>query len=312
LEIKEYKIEKDLVGIRLDKAITIKDSALSRVAIQRLIDEGNILVNGNVIKASYKLNLNDMVSITIPEAKEVEIKPQDIPLNVVYEDTDILVINKQKGLVVHPGNGNQDGTLVNAIMAKCKESLSGIGGEIRPGIVHRIDKDTTGLLIIAKNDNAHINMSNQIKEHKVKKTYIALVRGTIKENEATINMPIGRSNKDRIKMAVKRDGKSAVTHIKVLERFDEFTLIEVRLETGRTHQIRVHMAEIGHPIIGDYIYSNGKNPFNIEGQMLHSEKLEFEHPITKKQMKLEAKLPEYFEEVLDNLRKLRINCTKKM
>jgi 23S rRNA pseudouridine1911/1915/1917 synthase len=249
MEVKEYKIEKGLVGIRLDKAIAVKNSSLSRVAIQRLIDEQHILANGAVAKPSYKLNLNDVVSINIPEIKEVEIKPQDIPLDVIYEDTDILVINKQKGLVVHPGNGNPDGTLVNAIMAKCKDSLSGIGGEIRPGIVHRIDKDTTGLLIIAKNDNAHINMSNQIKEHKVKKTYIGLVRGVIKENEATVNMPIGRSNKDRIKMAVKKDGKSAITHIKVLERFSEFTLIEAIIETGRTHQIRVHMAKIGYPVL---------------------------------------------------------------
>lgn len=302
MEVKEYKIEQELVGIRLDKAISMKDISISRVAVQRLIDEENILVNGKKTKASYKLNLNDVVSIKKEEPKDVEIKAQEIPLDVVYEDDDILVVNKQKGLVVHPGNGNPDGTLVNAIMARCRDSLSGIGGEIRPGIVHRIDKDTSGLLIVAKNDQSHINVSEQIKNHEVKKTYIALVRGIIKENQATIDMPIARSTKDRTKMAVSKNGKNAVTHIKVLERFNNYTLLEVNIETGRTHQIRVHLSQIGYPIVGDYVYSNGKNPFNIEGQMLHSMRLEFKHPKTNKEMKLEAKLPEYFEKVLKQLR----------
>ncbi len=302
----EYKINEDLVGIRLDKAISMKDKDLSRVAVQRLIDEENILVNGKKTKSSYKLNLDDIVTIIKKEAKETEIKPQDIPLDIVYEDNDILVVNKQKGLVVHPGNGNPDGTLVNAIMNHCKESLSGIGGEIRPGIVHRLDKDTSGILIIAKNDKAHINISEQIKNHEVKKTYIALVRGIVRENMATIDMPIARSNKDRTKMAVSKNGKNAITHIKVLERFKEFTLLEVNIETGRTHQIRVHLSEIGYPIVGDYVYSNGKNPFNVVGQMLHSMRIEFKHPVTNKQMKLEAELPEYFEEILTSLRKENI------
>ena len=302
MEKKDYKINEELVGIRLDKAISMKDNSLSRMAVQRLIDEENILINGQKTKASYKLNLNDIVTIIKEEPKEVEIKPEDIPLDVVYEDNDILVVNKQKGLVVHPGNGNPDGTLVNAIMAKCKDSLSGIGGEIRPGIVHRIDKDTSGLLIVAKNDNAHIKVSEQIKNHEVKKTYIALVRGVIRENQATIDMPIARSTKDRTKMAVSKNGKNAVTHIKVLERFKDFTLLEVNIETGRTHQIRVHLSQIGYPIVGDYVYSNGKNPFCVEGQMLHSMKLEFKHPTTEKEMSLEAKLPEYFEQVLKELR----------
>lgn len=302
----EYKINEDLVGIRLDKAISMKDKDLSRVAVQRLIDEENILVNGKKTKSSYKLNLDDIVTIIKKEAKETEIKPQDIPLDIVYEDNDILVVNKQKGLVVHPGNGNPDGTLVNAIMNHCKESLSGIGGEIRPGIVHRLDKDTSGILIIAKNDKAHINISEQIKNHEVKKTYIALVRGIVRENMATIDMPIARSNKDRTKMAVSKNGKNAITHIKVLERFKEFTLLEVNIETGRTHQIRVHLSEIGYPIVGDYVYSNGKNQFNVVGQMLHSMRIEFKHPVTNKQMKLEAELPEYFEEILTSLRKENI------
>ena len=302
MDQKEYKISEEYVGLRLDKAISMKDESLSRVAVQRMIDEENILVNGKQAKISYKLKLNDIVTIIKEEPKEVEIKAEDIPLDVIYEDNDILVVNKQKGLVVHPGNGNPDGTLVNAIMARCKDSLSGIGGEIRPGIVHRIDKDTSGLLIIAKNDAAHINVSEQIKNHEVRKTYIALVRGIVKENQATINMPIARSEKDRTKMAVSKKGKEAVTHITVLERFDGFTLLEVNIETGRTHQIRVHLSQIGYPIVGDFVYSNGKNPFGVEGQMLHSAKLDFVHPVTGKNMHLEAKLPEYFEEVLNKLR----------
>ena len=302
MDKKEYKISEEFVGLRLDKAISMKDESLSRVAVQRMIDEENILVNEKATKTSYKLKLNDIVTIIKEEPKEVEIKAEDIPLDVIYEDKDILVVNKQKGLVVHPGNGNPDGTLVNAIMARCKDSLSGIGGEIRPGIVHRIDKDTSGLLIIAKNDAAHINVSEQIKNHEVKKTYIALVRGVLKENQATINMPIARSEKDRTKMAVSKKGKEAITHITVLERFDGFTLLEVNIETGRTHQIRVHLAQIGYPIVGDFVYSNGRNPFGVEGQMLHSSKLDFVHPTTGEKMHLEAKLPEYFEEVLNKLK----------
>ena len=302
MEPKKYIITQNLEGLRLDKAIALKEG-LSRVTIQRLIDEEKILVNGKVVKASNKVGLKDEITIFKDEPKETKLEAEDIPLDIVYEDDDILVVNKQKGLVVHPGNGNPNGTLVNAVMAYCKDSLSGIGGEIRPGIVHRIDKDTSGLLIIAKNDEAHINMSEQIKNHEVKKTYIALVRGRMKENKATINMPIARSDKDRTKMAVSKRGKSAVTHIEVIEKFDNYTLLNVNIETGRTHQIRVHLAQIGYPIVGDFVYSNGKNPFNVVGQMLHSQKLEFKHPVTGEKMSLEAPLPEYFEEVLEKLRK---------
>ena len=302
MEKKDYTITEEFAGVRLDKAVSQKDESISRASVQRMIDEELILVNGKKAKASYKIAVGDVVTIIKEEPKEVEIKAEDIPLDVIYEDSDILVVNKQKGLVVHPGNGNPDGTLVNAIMARCKDSLSGIGGEIRPCIVHRIDKDTSGLLIIAKNDKAHINVSEQIKNHEVKKTYIALVRGNVRENQATIDMPIARSTKDRTKMAVSKTGKNAVTHIKVLERFNDYTLLEVNIETGRTHQIRVHMSQIGYPIVGDYVYSNGKNPFGVEGQMLHSAKLEFVHPINGEKMSLEAKLPEYFEKVLKVLR----------
>ena len=291
----------DLENMRLDAYISSKKTNLSRTNIQRLIEEGNVLVNGQKKKISYKVQIGDNIEINIPEAKETSIKAENIPVEVVYEDDDIIVVNKPKGMVVHPANGNPDGTLVNAIMAMCKGSLSGIGGEIRPGIVHRLDKDTSGLLIVAKNDLAHINMSNQIKDRKVKKIYIALVKGNINENEATINMPIGRSTKDRKKMAVRKDGKEAITHFKVLKRYKNYTLLEVKIDTGRTHQIRVHMAEIGHPVVGDMVYSKGKNEFGVEGQMLHSKSLDFKHPITGKEMHLEARLPEYFEKVLEKL-----------
>ena len=299
--MKKIVISKEQKGNRIDKVL--KDELISREAVQRLLEDGKILVNGKEVKPSYKVQENDIIQIEKEEPKEIELKPQEIPLDVIYEDPDIIVINKQKGMVVHPGNGNSEGTLVNALMAKCKDSLSGIGGQIRPGIVHRLDKDTSGIMIVAKNDNAHINLSNQIKNREVKKTYIALVRGVIKENEATINMPIARSTKDRVKMAVSKKGKEAITHFKVLERFDGFTLLEVKIDTGRTHQIRVHLSEIGYPVVGDYIYSNGKNPFGVEGQMLHAYRLDFKHPVTGKEMQLEAKLPEYFEKIIKELQK---------
>lgn len=290
--------------IRLDSYIAKKDESLSRSMIQKLLEESKITVNGNVVKASYKVQVGDRIQIEIEPPKEVKLEAQDIPIDIIYEDDDIIVVNKPKGLVVHPANGNPDGTLVNAIMAICKDSLSGIGGELRPGIVHRLDKDTSGLLIVAKNDKAHINMSEQIKDRKVKKTYIALVRGTITENEATINMPIGRSTKDRKKMAVTKNGKEAITHFKVLNRYTtskaSYTLLEIKIDTGRTHQIRVHMAEIGHPVVGDMVYSNGKNEFGVIGQCLHAKKLEFCHPITGKEMSFEAPLPEYFENIIDS------------
>lgn len=259
--LKQFSVQED--GIRLDKIIANKYKDLSRTMIQKLIEDKKILVNGKSQKASYKTSINDEIQIEEIEIKEIELKPQEIPLEIIYEDNDIIVVNKPKGLVVHPANGNPDGTLVNAIMAICKDSLSGIGGELRPGIVHRLDKDTSGLIIIAKNDKAHINLSEQIKNHEVKKTYIALVRGGIKENKATIDMPIDRSTKDRKKMAVSKNGRNAITHFEVIKRYREYTLLEINIETGRTHQIRVHMSHIGYPIVGDIVYSNGKNPFGV-------------------------------------------------
>ena len=288
-------------GKRLDIYIAENFNELSRTMIKKLIESNNILVNDKSEKVSYKVQANDNISIDVPEAKETKLKAQEIPLDIIYEDSDIIVVNKPKGMVVHPANGNPDGTLVNAILSICKNSLSGIGGELRPGIVHRLDKDTSGLIIVAKNDKAHINMSEQIKERNVKKTYIALVRGNAPEEKATINMPIGRSTKDRKKMAVTKNGKQAITHFKVLKRYSKYTLLEIKIETGRTHQIRVHMAEIGYPVVGDAVYSNGKNEFGIEGQMLHAYKLEFMHPITNKHMELTAPLPQYFEEILKKL-----------
>ena len=285
---------------RIDAYIS-ENTEYSRTAVQRLIEENKITVNGKKEKASYKVQNGDKIEIEEEPAKEIELKAQDIPVEILYEDDDIIVVNKPKGMVVHPANGNPDGTLVNAVMAICKDSLSGIGGEIRPGIVHRLDKNTSGAIIIAKNDKAHINLSEQLKNHEIKKTYIALVRGVVKENNATINMPIGRSKKYRKKMDVDKNGKEAITHFKVLKRYKDCTLLEINIETGRTHQIRVHLSHIGYPIIGDEVYSNGKNKWNIKGQCLHAKSLDFKHPITGKNMHIEAPIPEYFENIIKEL-----------
>ena len=294
-KIININVQENDVGKRIDAYLSA-NTEYSRTNIQRLIENEKIKVNDKKTKVSYKVQLNDKIVIEEEEPVDTGLKAQDIPIDVLYEDDDILVVNKPKGMVVHPANGNPDGTLVNAVMAICKDSLSGIGGEIRPGIVHRLDKDTSGALIIAKNDKAHINMSEQIKNHEVEKTYIALVKGHVKENEATINMPIGRSTKDRKKMAVSKNGKNAITHFKVLKRFKHknYTLLEIKIETGRTHQIRVHLSEIGYPVVGDTVYSNGKNEWGIKGQCLHAKSLKFKHPIAGKEMFIEAPLPEYF------------------
>jgi len=300
---KEFIVTKENSNQRLDTYASSLDAVLSRSMCQKLIKENLIKVNGKNVKESYKVKEGDKIEITFEEPKETKAKPENIPLDVIYEDNDILVINKPKGMVVHPGNGNTDGTLVNAVLAYAKGSLSGIGGEIRPGIVHRLDKDTSGLIIVAKNDKAHINMSNEIKNHEVTKIYTALVKGNIVENEATIDMPIARSKQDRKKMFVDKDGKSAITHIKVIKRYGKYTLLRVKIDTGRTHQIRVHLSQIGHPVVGDEVYSNGKNEFGVKGQMLHSTILEFKHPVTGKLLHLEAPLPQYFQDVINKLDK---------
>ena len=301
--MKKFIVSIEDEGNRIDAYLSSRNEELSRVAIQRLIDDEKILVNKKKTKASYKVQDGDLITLEEEQPKEVSLKAQEIPIEIIYEDKDIIVVNKPKGMVVHPANGNPDGTLVNAIMAICKDSLSGIGGELRPGIVHRLDKDTSGVLIVAKNDKAHINMSEQIKEHQVEKTYIALVRGIVKENEASISMPIGRSDKDRKKMAVKKNGKNAITHFKVLERFPKHncTLLEIKIETGRTHQIRVHLSHIGYPVIGDEVYSSGKNEWNVKGQCLHAKSLKFKHPITNKEMFLEAKIPDYLKNIIEDM-----------
>ena len=299
--LKRINVNEENIGKRID-AYLAANTEHSRANIQRLIENEKILVNGKKTKVSYKVQPNDEIIIEDEEPKEIGLKAQDIPIDILYEDSDIIVVNKPKGMVVHPANGNPDGTLVNAVMAICKDSLSGIGGEIRPGIVHRLDKDTSGVIIVAKNDKSHIALSEQIKNHEVEKTYIALVKGFVKENEATINMPIGRSTKDRKKMAVNKNGKNAITHFKVIERFKNYTLLEVKIETGRTHQIRVHLSEIGYPIVGDAVYSNGKDEWGIEGQCLHAKSLKFKHPITGEEMFIEAPLPEYFQKVIEELK----------
>ncbi len=298
---KVFKITEQNINQRLDMYIASLDLDLSRSMAQKMIENNQVLVNEKPVKTSYKTKLDDNIKIKIAEPKMAEIKAQEIPLDIIYEDNDIVVVNKPKGMVVHPGNGNPDGTLVNAVLNYCKGTLSGIGGEIRPGIVHRLDKDTSGLIIIAKNDKAHINLSKQIQDRKVKKIYTALVRGVIPEDTATIEMPIGRSKTDRKKMAVRKDGKEAITHIKVLKRYRNYTLVKVKIDTGRTHQIRVHMAEIGYPVVGDEVYSNGKNEFNVHGQMLHSTSLDFTHPVTGEEMHFEAPLPGYFKDIIDEL-----------
>ena len=296
-----YIVKKEDMNKRIDKLISEVYKDISRVMIQKLIIEENLKVNDNKVKASYKVNVGDIIEFNIDELEELDIKAQDIPLDVIYEDNDIIVINKKKGMVVHPGNGRTEDTLVNALMGRCKDSLSGIGGKIRPGIVHRLDKDTSGIIIVAKNDKSHINLSEQIKNRKVNKYYIALVRGNVIENNATISMPVARSTKDRKKMAVNEKGKEAITHFKVLKRYNGYTLLEIKIDTGRTHQIRVHLSEIGYPVVGDEVYSNGKNKFGVKGQCLHAKRIEFIHPVTNKKMVLEAELPVYFKNILKEL-----------
>ena len=287
---------------RLDKALSLFKSDLSRSYIAKLIEEGKVLVNDKQEKASYKVKENDDILLMDIEDKKSDIKEEDIPLDVVYEDDDIMIINKVQGMVVHPANGHYSGTLVNALMYQA-DSLSSINGVVRPGIVHRIDKDTSGLICIAKNDNAHHFLADQLKDHTMSREYIALVRGVIKENSGTIDMPIGRDKKDRQKMGIDKEGKPATTHFQVLERFNDHTLVKCQLVSGRTHQIRVHMSAIGHPVEGDPLYA-GRNYDKLykNGQLLTAYKLKLIHPSSKKEMVFEIDLPDYFKEVLNKLR----------
>lgn len=292
-------------SIRLDKFISESLPDFTRSYIGKLIEEGCVKVNGAEEKPSYKVKLNDKVTLFVPEVKEPDILPEDIPLEVVYEDRDMLVINKPQGMVVHPAPGNYSGTMVNALLYYCGDSLSGINGEKRPGILHRIDKDTSGLLLVAKNDMAHQSLAEQIKEHSLTRAYKALVHGGFKEDKGKINLPIGRHQTDRKKMAVTyHNSRQAVTHYNVLERYRGYTLVECILETGRTHQIRVHMSKQGHPVVGDPLYGVKKEAFSLKGQLLHAYKVGFIHPRTKGYMEFTSPLPDYYEKIIKKLRNL--------
>lgn len=292
-----------LQGERIDKALSVLVDSVSRSFVQKLIREGAVFVGEKPVKANYRLRIDDVVSFELPENEEPDILPEDISLSILYEDEDILVVDKPKGMVVHPAAGHYSGTLVNAVMYHCGNSLSGINGVMRPGIVHRIDRDTTGSLVICKNDMAHRALAEQFKVHSITRKYRAICMGVLKEDEGTIHKPLARDPKDRKRMAVtmKGNGKDAVTHYRVLERFRNHTYIECELETGRTHQIRVHMASIGHPLLGDEVYGNGKNAYHLEGQTLHAWKLGFLHPRTLEYVEFDAPLPEYFQKLLQIL-----------
>lgn len=300
-----FLVEESYVGERIDKYLCELIDNQTRSYIQKLIKDSMVLVNQKIVKANYKVCLGDVIEITIPDAVTLDIKPQDITLDILFEDEDILVVNKPKNMVVHPSVGHYDGTLVNAIMYHCKDNLSGINGVLRPGIVHRIDMDTTGALVICKNDNAHLSLTEQLKVHSITRKYRAIVHGNVKEEGGTVEAPIGRHPIDRKKMAINyKTGKEAITHYKVLERLGNYSYIECQLETGRTHQIRVHMASLQHPILGDNVYGPAKQRFSLDGQTLHAMILGFNHPRTGEYVEFEAPLPEYFVSLLDKLRRM--------
>ena len=296
-----FQITEEMEDERIDKCMSMLIDSLSRSYIQKLIKEEAVNVNGKPVKGSYRVKTEDEVSFFLPQAVEPDILPEPIPLDILYEDQDVIVVNKPKGMVVHPAAGHYSGTLVNALMYHCGSELSGINGVMRPGIVHRIDRDTTGSLIVCKNDRAHNCIAGQLKEHSITRKYRAICHGVISLEEGTIDRPIGRHPSDRKKMAVTEKGKHAVTHYRVLERFQKYTYIECELETGRTHQIRVHMASIGHPLLGDEVYSNLKSPFKLEGQTLHAQVLGFCHPTTGEYIEVSAPLPDYFVHLLEIL-----------
>ena len=298
----EYFVTEETAGDRIDKFLAEQYENLSRSFLQKLLKSGEVMVDGRPVKASYKVAEGDLISFEVPEAVEPEIVPEDIPLDILYEDHDVILVNKPKGMVVHPAAGHYTGTLVNALMFHCREDLSGINGVLRPGIVHRIDMDTTGVLIVCKNDFAHNSIAAQLKEHSITRKYRAIVYGVIKEDEGTVDAPIGRHPVDRKKMSInEKNGRHAVTHYRVLKRFSKYTYIECQLETGRTHQIRVHMASIHHPLVGDTVYGPEKSPFHLQGQTLHAGVLGFIHPRTGEYMEFTAPLPQYFTELLQKL-----------
>lgn len=300
-----YEVLLEQEGERLDKYLSILYPELSRSFFQKLIKDDLCTVNGNSQKPNYRVCEGDLVNITFPDAKETSIVPENIPLDILYEDDDVLIVNKPKGMVVHPSAGHERGTLVNAILYHCKDSLSGINGDIRPGIVHRIDMDTTGSLIVCKNDESHIHIAEQIKEHSVNRIYVGIVCGNVTEDRGTVEGAIGRHPTDRKRMAInEKNGKPAVTHYQALERFGKYTYMQFQLETGRTHQIRVHMASIQHPLLGDEIYSNTKKSSfkHLQGQCLHAKTIGFVHPRTKEYMEFSAPLPDYFKKLLTQLK----------
>lgn len=299
----EFKINNENTALRIDKFLSDNIPDVTRSAIQGYITDGCVKVNDVAVNKNYKTRLNDVVTVFLPDPVELEAIPENIPLDIVYEDNDVIVVNKPKGMVVHPAAGNYTGTLVNALLYHCKDSLSGINGVLRPGIVHRIDKNTSGLLIVAKNDTAHKGLAEQIKEHSFTRQYETIVYGNIKEDTGTINQPIGRNPSDRKKMAVTaQNSKNAVTHFKVLERFNEFTHLAVNLETGRTHQIRVHMAYINHPVAGDEVYGPKKVITKLNGQCLHARKIGFVHPVSGEYLEFTSELPQYFTGFLNELK----------
>lgn len=299
MNILNYIIENENQEVRVDKFLSDTIEDMSRSSVASIIEDGGLLVNDKLQNKKYKLKIGDKVQFTVPDPVEYTVEAEEIPLDIVYEDSDLLVVNKPKGMVVHPANGNPDGTLVNALLYHCKGNLSGINGVIRPGIVHRIDKDTSGLLVVAKTDKAHTGLAEQIKEHSFTRAYETVVYGNIKDDEFTVNQPIGRDQKDRKKMAVTlKNSKNAVTHFKVLKRYGEFTHLRCTLETGRTHQIRVHTAYIGHPVAGDAVYGPKKVITRLNGQCLHAKQIGFVHPITGEYLEFESELPEYFKAFL--------------
>lgn len=298
-----FGAEQDDIGCRIDVFIAENMESLSRSGVQRLIEEGHIRLNGASVKANYKLREKDVIDVEVPEVKLVEILPEDIPLDILYEDKDVIIVNKPQGMVVHPAPGHTSGTLVNALMFHCGDELSGINGEKRPGIVHRIDKDTSGVLMIAKNDTAHQSLAEQLANHSITRKYNAIVFNGFQEEKGIVDQPIGRNPLDRKKMAVtQKHSRRAVTHYRVIERMGNFTLIEAQLETGRTHQIRVHMTYIGHPLLGDLVYGPKKQPFKLEGQALHAKVLGFIHPTTGEYMEFEVPLPDSFKKLLERLK----------